>query len=268
MASKDNQTRKRLKRTTDARPKKTVVTGMQTELRIQIIVLLNERVASRPEICKELGAPVNKVRYEMDVLKKLDPPLIELVCEKPVRGTVEKFYRATEQARIDEVEWAGVPDVIKGKMRGDLLDMVVRDAVAAVETDAFDSVKDAHMSWSPMILDEQGWEETVAVLSRALEEVEGIKDDSAERLTENNAKGTSCTVSILAYGSANEDRKVGPSPEVDGVPDEQSREGEKAKGPSRREPASKKEGPTGKAPAKSKRTAAKSKRKSSRKATS
>ncbi len=263
MASKDNQTRKRLKRTTDARPKKTVVTGMQTELRVQIIVLLNERVASRPEICKELGAPVNKVRYEMDVLKKLDPPLIELVCEKPVRGTVEKFYRATEQARIDEVEWAGVPDVIKGKMRGDLLDMVVRDAVAAVESDAFDSVRDAHMSWSPMILDEQGWEEAVAVLSRALEEVEGIKYGSAERLTENDAKGTSFTVSILAYGSANEDRKVGPSIEVDedGGPAEKSRKGERAKASSRGGPASEKAKPSAKGS--TRKAAAKPKRRKS-----
>jgi hypothetical protein len=212
MASKENQTRKRLKQgKSDVRPKKTVVTGMQTELRTQIIVLLNERTASRPEICRELGAPANKVRYEMDVLKKLDPPLIELVCENPVRGTVEKFYRATEQARIDGPEWSGVPDVIKGKMRAGLLDMIVSDAVAAIQVDAYDSVEGAHMSWSPIILDEQGWEETVEVLRRALEAVERIKGDSEERLIGNDAKGTSCTVSILAYASANEDRKVGPS---------------------------------------------------------
>jgi predicted ArsR family transcriptional regulator len=211
MASKENQTRKRLKqREGDARPKKTVVTGMQTELRTHIIVLLNERAASRPEICKELGAPSNNVRYEMDVLKKLDPPLIELVYEKPVRGTVEKFYRATEQARIDGPEWSGVPDVIKGKMRSGLLDMIVSDAVAAIAADAYDSIEDAHMSWGPMILDETGWEETVLVLARALEEVEKIKEDSKQRLGSSGAKGTSCTVSILAYGSANEARTVGP----------------------------------------------------------
>jgi hypothetical protein len=211
LASEENQIRKRLKNgTTSAKPNKSVVTGMQNELRTQIIVLLNERAASRPEICKELGASVNRVRHEIKVLLGLEPPLIEQVFEKPVRGTVEKFFRATTQARIDESEWPRVPDAIKGGMRGTLLDMIVDDAVAAVSRDTYDLLENAHMSWNPMILDAEGWAEVVTVLLGALEEVERIKGDSKERLVAQDAKGISCTVSILGYASANEDRKVGP----------------------------------------------------------
>jgi predicted ArsR family transcriptional regulator len=225
MATEENQIRKRLKNgTINAKPNKTVVTGMQNELRTQIIVLLNERTASRPEICKELGASFNRVRHEMKVLLNLNPPLIEQVSEKPVRGTVEKFFRATTRARIDQSEWPGVPEAIKGGMRGTLLDMIVDDAVAAVSRDAYDSLENAHMSWTPVILDEEGWEDLTTVLRRTLEEVERIKGDSTERLLAQDAKGTSCTVSILGYPSANEDRKVGPSADVneDSAPVEQS----------------------------------------------
>jgi hypothetical protein len=210
--SRENQIRKRLKRTTpNAKPNKTVVTGMHNELRAQILILLNERVASRPEICKELGATFDAVRYEMEVLKKTKPPLIELVHEKPVRGTVEKFYRATTKAYLDPSEWPGVPDAVKAGMRGSLLGILVDDAVAAVKDGTFDSLEDAHMSWTPMILDEQGWEEITAILFRAMQEVIKVKEDSGERLIGEDAEGTSCTVSILGYPSVNENRKVGPS---------------------------------------------------------
>jgi hypothetical protein len=261
--TRPNQTRKRLKGSgSPGRPNKTVVTGMHTETRAQILILLNERVASRPEICKELGVSFNKVRHEMEVLKKTKPPLIELVYEKPVRGTVEKFYKATTLAYVDPSEWPGVPDAVKSGMRGSLLDILVDDAVAAVKDGIFDSLKGAHMSWTPMILDEEGWEDLVAILYRALEELIGVKEDSAERLSARDAKGISCTVSVLGYPSANEDRKVGPSTDgrENGPPDNESRKNEKS--PSRR-----------KSPSKKKKTSAKTqsgkaKRKSPRSATS
>jgi hypothetical protein len=207
-----SQTRKRLRGAgTSAKPSKTVVTGMHNEVRAQILILLNERVASRPEICKELGVPSEKVRYELDVLKKTRPPLIRLVFEKPVRGTVEKFYAATTRAYLDPSEWPGVPDAIKPGMRGSLLGILVDDAVAAVKDGTFDSLENAHMSWTPMILDEQGWEDLTAILLRAMEEAIQVKEDSAERLVGKDEEGTSCTVSIFGYPSANENRKVGPS---------------------------------------------------------
>jgi len=168
-------------------------------------------MASRPEICRELGETADKVRYEMDVLRKASPPLIELVHEKPVRGTVEKFYRATTKAYLDPSEWPGVPGAVKAGMRGSLLDLLVDDAVAAVDEGRFDSLENAHMSWTPMILDEQGWGDLTAILLRAMEEAIKVKDDSAERLIDNDAEGISCTVSILGYPSVNENRKVGPS---------------------------------------------------------
>jgi len=210
--AEQNQIKKRLKNGTyRKKPSKTVVTAMQNELRTQIVVLLNERVASRPEICKELGASVSRVRHEVNVLLRLDPPMVEMVGEKPVRGTVEKFFRACGQARIDGEEWAAIPEAIKGGMRGTLLNMIVEDAVAAVASGAFDSLENAHLSWSPMILDEQGWIDAMKVLEKALKQLEKVKQNSKERLIATGAKGHSCTMSILGYASANEDRTVGPS---------------------------------------------------------
>ena len=157
MARRKTQIRQRVKNAGVARSRPAdVVTAMHNELRTQILVLLNERVASRPEISRELGISLDKVRYELDVLKKTNPPLIELAFEKPVRGTVEKFYRATKQAYLSPSEWPNVPDAVRPGMRGSLLGILVDDAVAAVTEGTFDALENAHMSWNPMLLDAAG----------------------------------------------------------------------------------------------------------------
>lgn len=204
------QIRKRLKsggkkRSPDAR----VITGMQTELRTHILVLLNERVASRPEIRKELDAEFEAVRYEMRVLERLG--LIREKFRKEVRGNVTKFYEATTQAFLDRAEWEGVPDSIKGSMRAPLFELLVDDAAAAIEGNTFDSLEAAHMSWTPMIVDAQGWEELTQIMERALFNALKVRDKSCERLASSHEKGTSCTLSILLHPSHNEDRTVGPS---------------------------------------------------------
>lgn len=211
--NRDGQTRKRLR---NSRPDKGVVSAMECEERAQILILLNERVASTPEIAKELALPERKVRYELDVLKKMEPPLVVLEYEVPVRGTVEKFYRATKKAYVSPDEWPGVPEPIRPGMRGSLLDIVVKDAVAAVEENTYDALPEAHMSWTPAILDAKGWDDAMAVLFRAMHEIIGVKEESAARLAASDEEGVSCTVSMLGYASANENRKVGPPVATDG----------------------------------------------------
>jgi hypothetical protein len=147
------------------------------------------------------------------VEKEMTPPLIELKYKRPVRGTVEKFYQATTCAYLDPSEWPGVPDAIKPCMRKSLLNLLVDDAVAAVHENTFDAVEDAHMSWTPMILDQRGWRDVAGILLRAMEDAIRASKESAERLLADDAKGISCTVSIMGYASANEDRKAGPSVE-------------------------------------------------------
>jgi hypothetical protein len=208
------QTGKRLKSRGEKRsPDKRVITGMQTELRTHILVLLNERVASRPEIRKELDADFEAVRYEMRVLDGLG--LIREKFRKEVRGNITKFYEATARACLDRAEWEGVPDSIKGSMRAPLFKILVDDAAAAIEANSFDSLEAAHMSWTPMIVDAQGWEELTQIMERALNDALKVRNESCERLASSHEKGSSCTLSILLHGSDNEDRTVEPSHLID-----------------------------------------------------
>ncbi len=184
------------------------IKGMANSMRVQILTILNERMNSATGISKELGVDFGEVSYEMEVLR--DIGLIEVAREVKRRGAVEVFYRATSRALLDAYEWPSVPDAVKGGLRASLLQTLMDDAIAAISEETYDSLEGAHMSWAPMIVDKQGWQELVEILRHALEKALDVQTDSAKRLTAEDAAGISCTVSILGYPSAHDERRVGP----------------------------------------------------------
>jgi hypothetical protein len=207
--SGEQQGQRRRKRSEAAkRLSSSVVKGMANPLRIQVWTILNERTASATEISREVGAPREKVIYEMKVLA--DAKLIEEIAQKPARGALEHFYRGTARAMVDDTVWPEVPNAAKCDLRATLLRTLTEDAIEAIAEEAYDSRDDSHMSWTPLIVDEQGCAELAAILVRALDEVLGVQASSAERLMAIDAEGISYTVSILGYTSAHARRKVGP----------------------------------------------------------
>lgn len=196
---------------------KRVVTGMANSLRTQILVILNERMASATEISRELSVPFHRANYEMSVLHRAKA--IEEVQGQRVRGATERFYRAKTRAFIERAEWPAVADNVKGGLRATLLDTLGDDAMGAISDGAYDSLDDAHMSWIPMIVDEHGWHEVTEILRQAMEDVIEVQENSKRRLRSKDEAGTPCTVSMLGYPSALEKRKVGPP---EGVPEKES----------------------------------------------
>jgi hypothetical protein len=62
----------------------------------------------------------------------------------------------------------------------------MHDAIAAIDEETYDSLEEAHMSWTPLIVDEEGWKELVEILCVALEGVLSVGEHSAERLMAND----------------------------------------------------------------------------------
>lgn len=184
------------------------IKAMANSMRVQILTILNERVNSATGIARELGVEPAELHYDIEVLRKMGR--IKVVEEKKRRGAVEVFYKAMDRAFLDEFEWPEVPDPLKGGLRASLLKSIMDDATIAIADDTFDSLDEAHMSWTPLIVDEEGWERLVEILRMALDEVLAVSEESAARLAAKDIEGMSCTVSMLGYRAAIEDRKVGP----------------------------------------------------------
>jgi DNA-binding transcriptional ArsR family regulator len=174
-------------------------------VRNDALSILNERVASPNEISKELGQSVGHVSYHIKVLKECD--CIELVDTAPRRGAMEHYYRATSRAFLSDAEWARLPDSIRPGMSASLLQTMMTDASEALKTGSLDRREDRHMSWTPMIVDEQGWQDAAKALGGLLERVFEIQAESTERLARANEEGVPVTVAMLAFEAAGPHKK-------------------------------------------------------------
>jgi predicted ArsR family transcriptional regulator len=168
-------------------------------LRVQILIILNERVASPNLLAQELDQSLNLVAYHVRVLEKYD--CIELVDTKQRRGATEHFYRATRRQFLSDSEWSRMPQSLRPGLSGAMLKSVFDDIEEAVKGGSFDDKEDRHLSRTPMVVDKQGWDEVSTLLSETLDRVFEIQSESNERLTNSDEEGMLSKVEILHFRS-------------------------------------------------------------------
>lgn len=168
-------------------------------LRVQILIILNERVASPNLLSQELDQSLNLVAYHVRVLEKYD--CIELVDTKQRRGATEHFYRATRRQFLTDSEWARMPESLRPGLSGAMLKSFFDDIDEAVVAGTFDELEDRHLSRTPMVVDKQGWSDVADLLAETLDRVLEIQAESTERLANSSEKSMLSKVQILHFAS-------------------------------------------------------------------
>ncbi len=176
-----------------------LVKALAHPLRVEILTILNERMASPNELSKELEEGLSQVSYHVKVLKDFE--CIEMVKTEPRRGAVEHYYRATSRAYLTDRDWRSLPDSIKPGMSASNLKMIIDHVVGAINGGTFNARDDVHMSWTPGVVDEQGWEESVELVNETLERIIGIHYASAKRLAKSGEEGIPATVVLMNFES-------------------------------------------------------------------
>lgn len=174
-----------------------LVKSLAHELRAEILAILNERMASPNELAKELGEGLSQVSYHVKVLK--DYEVIRLVKTEPRRGAVEHYYRATSRAYLTDRDWHELPESVRVGMSADLFQAIVDDVVAAMEDETFDDREDRHLSWTPLMLDEQAWASLQKLLDDTLKQALKLNAEAAKRLAKSKEKGIPASVSMIGY---------------------------------------------------------------------
>ena len=172
-------------------------------LRVQILIILNERVASPNLLSQELDQSLNLVAYHVRVLEKYD--CIELVDTKQRRGATEHFYRATRRQFLTDSEWGKMPDSLRPGITGAMLKSVFEDVDEAASSGSLEELEDRHLSRTPMVVDEQGWKDVATLLADTLDRVLEIQAEANERLATSGEEGMLAKVAIMHFKS--------PSPE-------------------------------------------------------
>jgi hypothetical protein len=168
-------------------------------LRVQILIILNERVASPNLLSQELEQSLNLVAYHVRVLEKYD--CIELVDTKQRRGATEHFYRATRRQFLTDSEWARMPESLRPGLAGAMLKSVFEDLEEASNSGSLDEVDDLHLSRTPMVVDKQGWAEVSSLLRSTLDRVLEIQTEASERIAAGDEPGILSKVHMLHFKS-------------------------------------------------------------------
>jgi DNA-binding transcriptional ArsR family regulator len=156
-----------------------LVKAMAHPLRVQILGILEQRVASPRELADELEAPLGNVSYHVRTLSSLG--LIKLVKKIPRRGAIEHYYEARGRAVVTDRAWAEVPDIVKRALIGATLGDVSERVNAAAASGGFDR-EAAHLTSPRVVVDEQGFSALSELLSELFDKVDKVQRDAAKRL--------------------------------------------------------------------------------------
>jgi len=168
-------------------------------LRVRILSSLHKGISSPNQLSQELGEPLGNVSYHVKTLLEYD--CVELVKTEPRRGAVEHFYRATERAFFSDSDWAKIPASARKGISGVILETIGTEATEALVAGSIDARTDSHVSHTPLVVDEQGWKEIVAMLAETLDRAIAIQEEAASRLADGKEEGISTKLGILYFES-------------------------------------------------------------------
>lgn len=181
-----------------------VVKAYSHPLRIRILRLLEDRVASATEIANELDVPLSNASYH--VRKLLELGLIELVGRVQRRGVVEHRYAARYHPTVSDEEFEALPPMVRHTYIRELTEFGWAHVAAAAEDGGFDR-SDTHFTRIYGRLDEAGWKLVADELKASLQRIGMVFSEAKRRLAEEpEVPATDATVMLLHF--------AGPNPEI------------------------------------------------------
>jgi DNA-binding transcriptional ArsR family regulator len=156
-----------------------LVRALAHPLRVRILDILTERIASPNRIASELDAGLSHVAYHTRALDECG--CLDLVDTAQKRGATEHFYKARPLAFVGNMEWRKVPRSLRGAVTVATLQTFIDKVAAALKAGRMDR-DDTVFTWYPLLLDDEGWEETNGYVKEAIERVQEAQVRSQERL--------------------------------------------------------------------------------------
>jgi DNA-binding Lrp family transcriptional regulator len=188
-----------------------VVRAYAHPLRIRILGLLDNRVASPSEIATELDTPLPNTAYHVRQLAALG--FIKLVGRKVRGGAVEHRYTATVRPFVSDDVHARLPDIVKRAIAGGWVEQTIEHMVDAVDGGGFARER-SHCSRTAGRLDAQAWDEIADLLGDALKQVQRVIEQSEKRVAKDPESEAPTATTVLALfegpNPAIGDRQPGP----------------------------------------------------------
>ena len=180
-----------------SRPDRQMVTALGHPLRVEILRLLEEGPNSPNRMSNRLGKELSNVSYHTRVLLK-ECDCIEIVETRPARGALEHFYRLKPQGVVGSALWKEVPAALRNRCAKSSLGSFVERAVEALDVGTMGSRQGSGITWLPIRVDQEGWEELVQVLENCETRSRAVAENSAKRM-ESADKGLSVIFALACF---------------------------------------------------------------------
>jgi DNA-binding transcriptional ArsR family regulator len=150
-------------------------------LRIEILGLLENRVASPVQLSAELGTGLSQTSYHVRQLRHLG--LIKLVRRRMQRGAVEHYYTATVRPTIPDAAWTGTPTVVRRALVGGKIAQIGTEVAAAAGRGGFDR-DGAYITRTRLRLSPEGWSAVTREFANAVARIDAIAASEDEAIAE------------------------------------------------------------------------------------
>jgi DNA-binding transcriptional ArsR family regulator len=169
--------------------------------RVSVMSVLVSGPASPRQLAAEIGEPLNNVTYHVKQLRELGCIELDRTERRGGGRVLEHFYRSTQRAYFDEDAWEVLNEGERLDVLWSVIRMISKDIAVAMASGTFFEGYDAHLSRSPMTVDEEGWDEVADVLNRATQELFGIEERVAERCADGAEPSIHTKVEMLQFRS-------------------------------------------------------------------
>jgi DNA-binding transcriptional ArsR family regulator len=176
-------------------------------IRVKALAVLAERVASPKEIALELGEKLSNVSYHVRELEALG--VIELVDTKQRRGATEHYYRAVTRPPDGERDWRKLSLPEREAVSTYFGQLIVTDFARSQEAGLLDRRADRQLTRTPLLVDEEGWEELRGIHEATLERVLEVQERSAARRAGADGEGVRATSVQMLFELPEEDPPAG-----------------------------------------------------------
>lgn len=184
------------------------------ELRLRIVTELYMQEMSPTQFFKKFGGgSVSRVTRNFERLAEHGwLRYIRSESGGDRRGGVEHFYRATELAVFDYETWRLLPYSIRVAFSWRTFKQLAERVREAMETGTFDARPDRHLTWTPLLLDQRGWERMIAAVDALFLSLFEEQADARLRIYHSGEKPILATVALLAFESPTRGgERIGPS---------------------------------------------------------
>ncbi len=147
------------------------------------------------------GGSVPRVAQHFDKLAEADwLTLVRTETGGARRGAVEHFYSASELVIFEDETWAALPASMRASFSWITFEQLTERVSAAIVAGTFDACSDRHLSWTPVLLDQVGWERLIAAADAVFRTVLEEQARASRRLAR-GGRSDVATVALAVFES-------------------------------------------------------------------